>query len=222
MCGRFSLVAVSTVISDRFKVRIDEPMAPRYNIAPGQNVSVIMNTDKEKVQMLRWGLIPHWAKDKNIGYKMINARAETLLERNAYKGPIKTKRCLIPADGFYEWKKVGSDKIPYRITLEDNGLFAFAGIYDYWEAEDIYSFSIITVEPNNTVNSIHDRMPAILLPDHELLWLDETPAEIVINKALNPYPGKMKSYQVSSLINSPSNNTPDVMKPDKTPTLLDF
>jgi len=220
MCGRFSLVTVSTVISDRFKVAIEEPMRPRYNIAPGQQVPVILNTDKEKIQMLRWGLIPHWAKDDKIGYKMINARAETLLERNSYKGPIKTKRCIIPADGFYEWKKTAAGRTPFRITLPDESLFAFAGIYDQWE--DIYSFSIITVPPNDTVAPIHDRMPAILSPEHELMWLDETPAQVVIDKALKPYPGEMKSYQISSLINSPSNNTPDVIKPDKTPTLLDF
>ena len=223
MCGRFSLITISEFLSNRFNVTIEEELVPRYNIAPSQNIPIITNVNPGKLIMARWGLVPHWAKDKSVGYSMINARAETLLEKSSYKMPFQRQRCLIPADGFYEWKKTDTKKVPYRITLKDQKVFAFAGIYDIWktEEEELLSCSIITTTPNRLVAQIHDRMPAILRQEHERLWLAETPVARLSEVALVPYPPEqMKSEQISELINSPKNDSVEVIKPVK--SLLDF
>jgi putative SOS response-associated peptidase YedK len=216
MCGRFSLLAIGEVLSSRFNIEINEPIQPRYNIAPGQDTIVILNESPDNITKARWGLVPSWAKDEKIGLKMINARAETLKEKPAYKGPFYKQRCLVLADSFYEWKKTPTGKIPYRISMKDEQPFALAGIYDKWD--NIISFSIVTLEPNDIVKPVHDRMPAILKREHEQLWLKH-PYE----KLLYSYPSEeMKSYQISTLINSPANDNPDVIKPHQSTSLLDF
>jgi len=146
MCGRFSLITVGEFLSDRFKVEVDDRVQARYNIAPSTDIPIITNDDSSKITMARWGLVPTWAKDQSMGYKMINARAETVAEKSAYRVPFRKHRCLIPADGFYEWKKANGKKIPYRIIMKDKGLFAFAGLFDIWNHNEIeiISCTIIT------------------------------------------------------------------------------
>jgi putative SOS response-associated peptidase YedK len=227
MCGRFSLYQISEFLT-RFNVELDEPLEPRYNIAPGQMSPIITNDEPSKVTFASWGLIPFWSKDPKIAFKTINAKAETLEEKPAYRTAFKRHRCLIPADGFYEWKSTDQGKTPYRITLIDNSLFSFAGIFDIWknhEGKEITSFSIITLPPNDLLVKIHDRMPAILRRENEKIWLQEESAE-KLKEMLNPYPSsEMRAYEISKLVNSPSADTPDVIKPaggQRKSTLLDF
>ncbi|MBN1645626.1 SOS response-associated peptidase [Candidatus Woesearchaeota archaeon] len=227
MCGRFSLVAVSQALAERFNAVLPRPIKPRYNIAPSSEVPVIMNRSEEKFTIARWGLIPPWAQNMTVGYKMINARVETLQEKPSYKMPFKLKRCLVPADGFYEWKKTPEGRIPYRITLKSEELFAFAGLYDRWrdpEGNEVMSFTIITLPPNDLVRQIHDRMPAILRKEHEKVWLADTPARTLLDEILQPYPAElMQSFRISSMINSPSNDGPELIRPVKSgQTLLRY
>lgn len=179
MCGRFALQP-GDKFYDRFNIenRLDA-LVERNNITPGQMVPVIMSKSPNRVELMKWGLIPHWAKEKNIGYKMINARIETLVEKPSYRGPLKSKRCLVPASGFYEWQATRFGKTPYFIHLKNEPLFSFAGLYDVWtdgeddgKVEKIYSFTIITKNANKTISKIHDRMPVILEQSRESEWLD--------------------------------------------------
>jgi len=210
MCGRFTLTNPNAV-AKRYGIKIMPELKPRYNISPGQIVPVITNADQKHFSLAKWGLIPHWAKDEKIGYKMINARAETLLSKPAYRDPIRHKRCLIPADGFYEWQKQGKHKIPYRLVLKNNGIFSFAGIYDLWQ--DNLTFSIITLPANKLVSPIHDRMPAILTPDQEKVWLSDLPAEALTETILKPLPANlMSAYKISTLVNSPEHDNPEIIK----------
>ena len=168
--------------------------------------------------MFRWGLIPFWAKDPSIGHKMINARAETVDEKPSFEHSLQRERCLVIADGFYEWKKEGSTKQPYRITLKNKELFGFAGLWDTWNSttgDIIDSCSIITTTPNDLMASIHDRMPVILSQDSERVWLDQTIVDSCFLKSLLvPYPANlMMAYEVSTLVNSPKNNEPECLLP---------
>jgi putative SOS response-associated peptidase YedK len=220
MCGRFSLISISEFLANRFNVAIEHEVVPRYNIAPGQDVSAILNESPSKLSSARWGLVPHWAKDEKSSFAMINARAENLMERPAFKMPFEKMRCLIPADGFYEWKKSGSMKIPFRIALKDKGVFAFAGIYDHWNQEGkiLTTCSIITCEPNKVVEGLHDRMPVILRRDCEKKWLANIPLS-VLQALLVPYDAlEMSSYRVSQLANSSENDSEEIIKPVKSLT----
>jgi putative SOS response-associated peptidase YedK len=217
MCGRFSLIAISSFLSDRFAVTIDKEVVPRYNIAPGTDIPVVLNESPDRLSFAHWGLIPHWAKEEKTSYTMINARAETLHEKPAYKMPFESMRCLIPADGFYEWKKTDG-KIPFRFTLKDESVFSFAGIYDRWnhEGKHIVSCSIITTPANELMRPIHDRMPVMLSHSSEKQWLANTSPER-LHKLLAPYPSEeMKAYQISTLVNSPKNDNADIIRPLKT------
>jgi len=214
MCGRFSLsTAEKQQIMNRFNLEeISIPLKPRYNIAPAQNIPIIRNDSPKTLNEAKWGLIPHWAKDEKIGYKMINARAETINEKPSYKQPFQKHRCLIIADSYYEWNKKGSTKTPYRIMMQDEDLFAFAGIFDIWNEK--VTCSIVTTEPNKLMQEIHIRMPAILKKDKEQEWLSSSAEEAL--KLLEPYPSKeMKMYQISTLVNSPKNDLLSVIKADK-------
>ncbi len=214
MCGRFSQTAAEkNTLLKRFRVKTTPTkLKPRYNIAPSQGVDVILNTSPDEITSVRWGLIPFWAKDEKIAYKMINARAETIFEKPSFRMPIKKQRCLIIADGFYEWQRTEDGKQPYRICLKDESLFAFAGIWDAWKRgeEEVLSCSIITIAANALVAKVHDRMPVILPPDQEALWLsDASPDEI--KSLLKPYPAsRMKAYPISTAVNAPSNNAPEI------------
>ncbi|MBN2368685.1 SOS response-associated peptidase [Candidatus Woesearchaeota archaeon] len=211
MCGRFSFSKPEKqLLLNRFgltEIKID--LKPRYNIAPSQKVPVIFNTASDILSDAQWGLIPSWAKDDKVGYKMINARAETVAEKPAYRTPFKSKRCLIIADSFYEWNKKGGPKTPYRFMMKNEDFFSFAGIYDEWNG--ITTCSIITTEPNDLMKNIHIRMPVILKKEDEKKWLSVKPDDA--KELLKPYPsGEMKMYEISELINKPENDTIDVIK----------
>lgn len=215
MCGRFALVTPVAELKKRFNVQFPSgEMKPRYNVAPGQMMPVVDMADPGRMVFAKWGLIPHWAKDPKIGYKVINARAETILEKPSFRDAVRTHRCLVLADGFYEWDKKEDKKIPYYITLKNKESFAFAGICAQWhtDQEKIQSFSIITTEANDLVGAIHDRMPVILEKDEERQWLNTSKNENEITQFLHKYPSeKMNMYAVSTLVNNPRNDIADVL-----------
>jgi len=216
MCGRYSQTEIETKkLKERFKLKKVPKLEAQYNIAPSQPVLAILNTQPDELTLVRWGLVPSWAKDINTPYSMINARAETLLEKPSYKGLVRHKRCLIPADSFYEWKKVGKGKEPYRIMLKDEGLFAFAGLWDCWEKDgnELYSCTIITTSANDLVKDIHDRMPVILPKGREEDWLSSPDIGGAI-ALLQPIDSNcLKAYRVSTAVNSPVNNSAEVVLP---------
>ncbi|MFE8698400.1 SOS response-associated peptidase [Cytobacillus sp. FJAT-53684] len=222
MCGRFTLTATFTEIIQRFEIDAaiqEELYNPNYNVAPSQSVlSVINDGSKNRLGFLRWGLIPPWSKEMKIGYKMINARAETISEKPSFRNPFQKKRCLIIADSFYEWKRhEDTTKTPMRIKLKSGGLFAMAGLWDRWispQGESIYSCSVITTTPNDLVKDIHDRMPVILKPSDEKIWLDPAISDIKqLNQLLMPMSHDlMETYEVSSLVNSPKNNSIELIR----------
>jgi putative SOS response-associated peptidase YedK len=221
MCGRFVRKSSLTEITDEFSIdEIQWAWEPSYNIAPGQDIAVVIRNGKNQLVACRWGLIPWWAKDETIGYKMINARAETLAEKRSFAKPFRSQRCLIIADGFYEWQKHEQDarKTPIYVRLRSGRPFGFAGIYDRWKSKDdkrIMSCTIITTEPNSLLKSIHNRMPVIIEPDSRDIWLDKDMQDIDrLTALLKPYEtGSMEAYEVSSLVNSPKNNRPDLINP---------
>jgi putative SOS response-associated peptidase YedK len=211
MCGRFTLTLDPDEVQQAFDLSTPPPaeLAPRYNIAPSQAVAVIANGPSRKLEFFKWGLIPSWAKDPKIGNRMINARAETLNEKPSFRTALKKRRCLILADGFYEWKKEGKTKTPMYLQLKDGEPFAFAGLWETWkspEDEVIKSCTIITTGPNALVKKIHDRMPVILPAKAYDLWLspDELPAEKAL-PLLKPFAAsQMKAVSVSPLVNNPA------------------
>ncbi len=216
MCGRASLTKVEKDLEERFHATFySEDLErynplPNYNVAPTQMHPVLTNTDPDHLQFFKWGLIPFWAKDEKIGSRMINSRIESILEKPAFRNAVQKRRCLVPFDGFYEWKKTPSGKIPFRIVLKDEGIFSVAGIWEKWkspEGEEIFSFSVITQPPNALMESIHDRMPAILLPDQEQLWLDTDISAEEVLQILSPFPDELlKVYTVSKKVNKVSEN----------------
>lgn len=222
MCGRYTLFAEFDEILDRFdiEVSIDQELYnPSYNIAPSHSVlSVINDGTRNRLGYLRWGFVPTWAKDEKIGYKMINARAETLAEKPSFREAYKHRRCLVVADSFYEWKK-GADnsKTPMRITLKSEKLFAMAGIWERWktpEGKPLFTCSIITTTSNELMKDIHDRMPVILNKEDEQTWLDPKLDDVSkISHLLKPLPADhMEAYEVSTMVNSPRNNSPQLIQ----------
>ncbi len=216
MCGRFSQTKSKQDIKKRFNVKkVADEVMPLFNIAPDLDVPVILNESPDEVTVARWGLVPSWSKEEKSTYSMINARAETLLEKPAYKRLVKNRRCLVIADSFYEWKKTDGKKVPYRIMLKSDDLFAFAGLWDVWEKEGkkITSCTIITISPNKLLSTIHDRMPVILDGHDEKEWLKGEDPERVM-KLLHSYQAdKMKAYPISTAVNNPSNNSEEILKP---------
>ena len=207
-------------IAERFdcdKAGID--ISPRFNVAPTQAVPVIINdAGRNKLITARWGLIPSWAKDPAIGVKLINARAETVDEKPAFRNSFNHRRCLIPADGFYEWQKVAGGKQPYRITLAAGSLFAFAGLWEQWRdpsGDPVFSCTIITCAANELTKPIHQRMPVILARQVEQAWLDrELKNRLMLKEWLVPYPpGAMTAYPVSTLVNSPRHDDSRLILP---------
>jgi putative SOS response-associated peptidase YedK len=210
MCGRFTLTASREALQDEFGIAFPEKTAS-YNIAPSQDVlSIVGHQEGMKAGFLKWGLVPSWAKDKKIGYKMINARAETLDEKPAFKRLLNRRRCLIVVDSFYEWKRENGKKKPYRITVGDGALFTFAGLWDRWRTneEEIVSCTIITTKPNQMMSELHDRMPVILEEGNREAWLDQgIEDKDLLKSILQPYESeKMSAYEVSTLVNNPRNN----------------
>ncbi len=187
-----------------------------YNAAPSQSLPVVTNKQPDTIQFFSWGLQPFWAKDVKSIKRSINARSETLSEKPSFRNLIKTKRCLVPADGFYEWMATPQGKVPHRILLKSGELFSFAGLWDEWldkgTGEILYTYTIITTEANDIVKPIHDRMPVILSAEAEELWLDENEKQEDLLSLLKPYPSaEMTVYPVSPLVNSPLNNVPEVI-----------
>ncbi|MBD1371442.1 SOS response-associated peptidase [Hazenella sp. IB182357] len=214
MCGRFTLYTPKHTLQDRFQFELMDDVSTRYNIAPSQLIlSVVNDHGKRKGVFLRWGLIPSWVKDQKIGYKMINARAETVDEKPSYRRLLARKRCLILANGFYEWKKTDNGKQPYLIGLKSGKPFAFCGLWDQWQA--IYSCTIITTKPNGLMKPIHGRMPSILQRDDEETWLDPNISDSAYLKSLlHPYSDDdMTAVPVSTLVNSPRNDTAECLNP---------
>jgi len=216
MCGRYKLSRADKDIAAEFGVAADLDYSPRYNIAPSQNVFAIRAGDEGHLaSFMRWGLIPPWAKDEKIGYKMINARSETVLEKPAYRAAFKKRRCLIPADGFYEWKKEGARKQPMHFGMKDGALFAFAGLWEQWrspEGKMVESCAILTTAANELVAPTHDRMPVILPRQTYKLWLtaEAEQAERLTDLLLPFDPAEMSAYAVSELVNSPKNERAEV------------
>ncbi len=223
MCGRSSLTKTEKEIEQRFNASFySEDLVrynplPNYNVAPTQLHPVITSDDSRSIQLFKWGLIPFWAKDSKIAFKMINARKETVLEKPSFKQAVERRRCIVPFDGFYEWKKEGKQKIPYRFQTTNEDIFSIAGMWEKWvspEGDDIYTFTLITQNANDLVAKVHDRMPAILLPEQEKLWLDqEIPVKDLIDM-IQPYPSTlMRSYEVSTEVNNVRNNSPKNIEP---------
>lgn len=224
MCGRFSLVEDPAIGAPQLFTRDQrgEAFRPRYNIAPTQPVLAVIGTGdgQRSLGHLRWGLIPGWAKDPAIGNRLINARAETVAEKPSFRTSLRRRRCIILADGFFEWQALPGRKVkqPYRITMKDDTIFAMAGLWDRWVSptgEEIYSCTIITTEANTLLAPIHHRMPVILDGDPLDRWLDPTvqePGQLL--PLLNPYPaGDMAAWPVSTKVNNPRNDSPDVIAP---------
>lgn len=216
MCGRYTIIAKAEEIEKRFNVQVPESYKPRYNAAPSQILPVITNSNPEGLSFFHWGLIPQWAKDKSISSKLINARAETITEKVSFKSALQKRRCLVLADGFYEWKRSSKkSKIPYRIFLKDSILFAFAGLWEEFEDEDqnhIHTFTIITTQANSIVSKIHDRMPVILDPQSEKKWLNQSNTMEDYINLLKPFDDhKMDSHSVTSLVNSVENDNPKLI-----------
>lgn len=228
MCGRYTLTQPLPFVEEHFRLeRLDseilERYRPRYNIAPGQDVLAIVSAPESPAQSptrrarwFRWGLVPHWAKDERIGYKLINARSETVAEKPAFRDAFRRRRCLIPADGFYEWKKAGTRKQPYR--FQTGSLFAFAGLWERWqpsgEERVVYSCTILTTEANPRVAPIHHRMPVILHPSDYDRWLDPRSPRELLEALLIPYPEEeMEVYPVSDEVNRPVNDGPHLIRP---------
>jgi putative SOS response-associated peptidase YedK len=217
MCGRYGFVPGDT-FEERFEVEhTQEPLLPSYNVAPGASMPVVVRNSPNRVERMRWGLIPFWAKDPKISYKTINARAETVAASPVFREAFKRRRCLVPASGFYEWQQTERGKLPYFIHLKDMQLFAFAGLYDVWkdaEGNELRSYTIITTIPNELLQPIHNRMPVILHPEDEAMWLDPKMNDTkALRHLLNPFPDAlMEAYVVSRAVNTPANDMPGLIE----------
>ncbi|HZG73003.1 MAG TPA: SOS response-associated peptidase, partial [Chondromyces sp.] len=205
-------------LQKHFNFEVTEEITPRFNIAPGQKILTLLSDGKkQRAGTMKWGLVPFWAKDEKIGYKMINARAERIDEKPSFRHAFKRRRCLIVADGFYEWQKTENGKQPYRFIMKDKKPFAFAGLWETWRKEEnpLYTCTIITTKPNAVAEDIHNRMPVILHQDDYDVWLDPANDDIEhLKSLLTPYPAEqMDKYKVSDLVNSPRNDLAEVLSP---------
>lgn len=218
MCGRFSLTTEPSKLAEHFDLPTLPNLTPRYNIAPTQDIAVIRNGESgnKDLAMLHWGLVPHWSKGPDSRYSMINARAETIAEKPSFREAFRKRRCLIPADGFYEWQPSKDGKQPFRITLPNEEPFAFAGLWESWRGEDgteINSCTIIVTEANKQVRTIHDRMPVILSPKHYEVWLNHTDEPAKLLGLLKPYEGNLTTHKVSRHVNNPANDDEICIRP---------
>ena len=219
MCGRYTLVAPAPVFEDHFEASFAESLAPSYNAAPSQRLPIIRNDQPGKIQLLSWGLVPAWSKDPKSGPRPINARAETLAEKPTFRTLVGRRRCLVLADSFYEWQATAQGKVPHRILRQDEAPFAFAGLWDEWAdratGEVLPTFTIVTTTANALMAPLHERMP-VILPDRaaELMWLADEAGQAAHLAQLQPLPeGILKAYPISTLVNSPGNNSPEVLRP---------
>lgn len=218
MCGRYALAFIQG-FRTRFEViDLQARLEPRYNIAPTEDAPVIVRDGSNRAVMMRWGLVPFWAKDMKIGNRLINARAETIVTKPAFRAALKRRRCLIPATGFYEWKKGGRTKVPHYLHMKDDSMFAFAGLYENWKSADgeiVQSFTIVTCKPNAVAKEIHDRMPVILRREQESIWISEGPlGDEKLAEILVPFPPEeMESHRVSTGVNNPRNDDEGLISP---------
>jgi putative SOS response-associated peptidase YedK len=219
MCGRYTLRTPVEKLAEEFgfdNSSIELP--PNYNVAPTQGVAAVLEEDGQRhLEVLRWGLIPPWADDPQVGSRMINARAETAPEKPSFRRAFRERRCLIPADGFYEWKRMNGGKQPYYIHMKEGRPFAFAGLWESWKDDggpEIRSCTILTTKPNALAGEIHDRMPVILPTGSYDVWLDHVSERDELYGLLAPFPEDgMEAYPVSRFVNSPSNNDPRCIEP---------
>ncbi len=232
MCGRYSLAKSKEEIQKRFAVQIKGTFDPQYNIAPLQSCAVITNQHPNDVQFYKWGLIPSWSIDNTTGINLINARAESVYQKIPFKHIIKNQRCLVLSDGFFEWRKEGKNKVPYRFNLNSDEAFAYAGLWDSWknEATDeiTNSFTILTIDANKMVKQVHDRMPVILRKDLERLWISADVSESQVTSLLKAYDADaMYNYAVHRSVNDARNNYPECVQaapkfyPGETMSLFD-
>ncbi|KAA1179170.1 MULTISPECIES: SOS response-associated peptidase [Paenibacillus] len=220
MCGRYTITVTMEELMVRYFANDSTIIhyAPKYNAAPMQQIPAVIHTgSSNKLGELRWGLVPSWAKDDKIGNKMINARAESLLEKPSFKRLVSSRRCIIPSDGFYEWKVQGSSKQPMRIVMRDGGIFSMAGLYDIWmdpEGNKLSTCTIITTTPNELMAEIHNRMPVILKPEDETEWLDRGNQDTTsLIKLLKPYDQQlMRAYPVSMAVGNVRNDAKELIE----------
>jgi putative SOS response-associated peptidase YedK len=211
-------VSPFVAVTERFHAAAPQDFRPRYNIAPGQDVLCVIRDGENRIEHLRWGLIPFWAKDPAIGNRLINARAETVAEKPSFRSAFAKRRCLVVADGFYEWRPEGKRKVPVYIFLKSKKPFGFAGLYENWKdpgGREIRTCTIITTEANDLVRPIHDRMPVILPEGVEDRWLDPSEGSRErLQAILTPYPaGEMAAFDVTSIVNSAAHDAPDCITP---------
>jgi putative SOS response-associated peptidase YedK len=225
MCGRYRLSRRKQLVEEYFDSTGEDDWVPRYNIAPTQPVPIIRQNPKEphrELSLVRWGLIPWWAKDSSGGAAMINARSETAATKPAFRDALKLRRCLIPADGFYEWKRNGKEKQPYCFEINEGQLFAFAGIWETWKDASrktmtIETCSILTTTPNAVTSTVHDRMPVILESDSYDVWLDPGMTKVdAVTEVLKPFDARlMRSFPVSTRVNHAANDDAECSTPIK-------
>ncbi len=221
MCGRFTLSTPAQTLQQIFDLTETPDLPPRYNIAPSEAIATVRRPEPDgerQLDLLRWGLVPPWAKDLNVGARLINARAETAASKPAFRAAFRRRRCLVPADGFYEWQRVVRQKQPFYIRMRDGLPFAFAGLWEYWEGpqgDALETCTILTTEPSELVRPVHDRMPVILDPSDWDLWLDpgvQDPARL--QPLLRPYPPEqMIAFPVGQAVNNPANDREECIAP---------
>jgi len=220
MCGRFTLTLDPGELQELLDLGpFVHIVQPRYNIAPSQPIPIVKDHEKRSVELYRWGFVPSWADDPKIGYRMINARSETAHEKPSFRAAFKRRRCLILADGFFEWhaEEKGAPKTPYLFKLKNDAPFTFAGLYEHWqspEGGELHSCTILTCKPNALVEHYHNRMPVMLGDDARWDWLEPDSGQEKLLSLLEPYPAeKMKCFAVSREVNSPQNDQPEILDP---------
>ena len=225
MCGRYSFVTAKQKLEKQLQIHLNRELQTSYNIAPTHFAPVIINDANQPLRYFNWGLIPHWSRDGKLSGKLINARKEGIATKPSFRMPIRQKRCLVPADSFYEWRPYGKKKVPYRICMRDDSLMMMAGIWDEWKLGNdlIRSFSIITTTPNNDMQLIHNRMPVIFLEkEKQQQWLSDISLDEVMELMQTPADNSLRIYRVSEMVNSVKSNSPhlhqEVLEP---PTLFD-
>lgn len=223
MCGRYALYAPASRVKDHFEASTDElpgDLSPRYNAAPMQWLPVVRQrqTGERVVHLLRWGLVPSWSRDESITTKLINARGETLAEKASFRAAYKSRRCIVPASGFYEWKREGKEKQPYYIHPADGQLFGFAGLWERWSpadgGESVDTFAVVTTDANAIMRPLHDRMPVILAPSDYAAWLTKGTDPRLLTRLVAPCPeGMLQLYPVSKAVGSVANEGPGLIEP---------
>ncbi|MGJ3241303.1 MAG: SOS response-associated peptidase [Anaerolineae bacterium] len=221
MCGRYVLSAEAQALQQTFNLAELPVIASRYNVAPSQPVPIITNTVPDALTIVQWGLIPSWAKDPKMAYKMINARSETAHEKPSYRAPFRHRRCLIPTTGFYEWVKTEQGKQPYFIHRTDQDLFAFAGLWEVWrnpDGDEVHTCTVLTTDANDKIQHLHHRMPVILDKDAQTTWLGDQADTDELRSLLQPFhPDKMDYYPVSRAVNNVKNDDSTLIEPDQPP-----